>query len=296
MRLTDEQFAYLLIVPLIIFSLVFIAYPLGYSFWTTFGDVDYHRAGDVFIFTGLDQWKAALFDPRFANSVLVSLEFTATSVSFATLISVGLALLLNEPLKGRGILRALVIVPWAVPEFATAILWKFLYDSDIGFFNGVFYSLGLISSYVGFMTKETAIPLLSIAYSWHMAPLGAFFLLSSIQFISSEEYRAAKIDGAGPFRRFWHVTLPHMRYSLLIVLILTTVEAMRAFDIIYVMTGGGPALASDTLTNLAFLRTFVDFRISRGSTISYYLLILVIIVVTIYFKILTRKPKSKGTK
>jgi ABC-type sugar transport system permease subunit len=291
--LSDDQFAYLLILPLIIISLAMIVYPLAFSFWLTLNDVNFGRPSNVYIFTGFEQWVKVLYDPQFLSSFLITIRFAFIAVVVSLLLSLGIALLLNEPLKGRGLLRALVIVPWAIPEYAVGVLWKYLYDADIGLFNGILYVFHIIPGYTTLMLESNAVELVAIAYSWHMASLGVFFFLPGLSFISQEEYRAARIDGAGSFRRFWHITLPHLRYPLLVWLVFLTMESVRALDIILTMTGGGPNLATNTLSFIGYKQTFQLLNLSPGATLSYYLMFLTIALAMVYFYVLYR-PKKKA--
>jgi multiple sugar transport system permease protein len=126
-----------------------------------------------------------------------------------------------------------------------------------------------------------------------MASLGVFFFLPGLSFISQEEYRAARIDGAGSFRRFWHITLPHLRYPLLVWLVFLTMESVRALDIILTMTGGGPNLATNTLSFIGYKQTFQLLNLSPGATLSYYLMFLTIALAMVYFYVLYR-PKKKA--
>jgi ABC-type sugar transport system permease subunit len=206
------------------------------------------------------------------------------------LLGLGLALVLNSQFKGRGLLRALVILPWAVSEYSTAVVWRYMSSpSSGGLFNNILYNLGLISNYVSIIDTSTAPHILAIAYSWRLAPLGAFFILAALQVIPEDQYNAAKLDGAGPIRRFRHVTIPYLRYSLMIIAALTTLMAGTATDIVMILTGGGPAGATRTLTYDIYLDTFYRLDLGYGAAVSFALIGLVVILGTTYFALLTRR-------
>ena len=203
-------------------------------------------------------------------------------------ISVGGALLLNETFKGRGFVMALVILPWAVSLYATAIVWKYIYSPDWGMFNAILLRIGLVQEPVNFLSERGAVPAMAVAHAWQIAPLGMYFVLATLQIIPQDLYKAAKVDRLGAFGRFRHVVLPYIKTPLAIVTVLVTVEAARAFDIIFFMTNGGPGDASTTLTWDVYRRSFVNRDLGSGSAVGWLLVILTFIITTIYFLLLFR--------
>jgi ABC-type sugar transport system permease subunit len=204
------------------------------------------------------------------------------------------ALLLNEKFRGKKLLATLVILPWGISTYAAAIIWRYMYFENIGFFNAILSRLGLIAEPVVFLAPGSALIAVALAHAWQIAPLGVYFILASLQVIPQDLYRAAKMDRLGVLGRFRHVTLPYIRNALLIILVLITVEAARVFDIIYFSTGGGPAGATTTLTYLIYIATFNNFDIGYGAALSYVLLIIIFFVTFIYFLLLFGSKKEKA--
>lgn len=285
--LTDAQFAYLLIIPLLIFTVGIIIYPLIYSLQLSFSEINF--VTKEFYFTGLRNYIKALKDPNMGHYLKTTLIFTFDVTAFAIFGGLFMALILNEPFKGRGILRALVLLPWAVSEYCTAVVWRYLYAEGFGLFNAILMYLGLAKKPTVLLTPSLAIHLTSIAYAWHLTPLIGFFLLAGLQTVPEELYRAAKIDGAGPITRFRHVTLPHLRYAILIGLVLSTMEAARATDIIILLTGGGPGIATETLTWHIYREAFRNLNLGLGSAFSYILIAIILVITIVYFALLTRR-------
>jgi len=289
--LSDEQFALLLIIPLLIFSISIVAYPILYSLWLSLNEINFVLK--EFRFVGLENYIAVFADPKTLHYVKTTLIFTADVTVFVLLVGLGIALLLNESFKGRSIVRAILLIPWAVSEYCTAVVWQYLYAEHLGFFNAVLMLLGIINPGhpIIFLTPDLAIHFTAIAYSWHFTPLIAFFLLAGLQTVPEDLYRQARVDGAGPVRRFRNVMLPHLRYAVLISLVLATMEAARATDIIILLTGGGPGIATQTLTWTTYRVSFRDLAFGLGAAYSYFLLALVIVITLVYFLILTRRRR-----
>jgi multiple sugar transport system permease protein len=288
MRLSDTQFALLMIAPCAVLSVGMILYPVVYSFFISLSSINI--ASWQFRFVGADNYLRVLQDPRVSQSLAISFQFIFESTALCLVLGLGLALVLNSRFKGRGLLRALVILPWAVSEYSTAVVWRYMSSpAGGGLFNNILYNLGLISGYMSIINTDTALHILAVAYSWRLAPLGALFLLAALQVIPEEQYSAAKLDGAGPVRRFRYVTLPYIRYSLMIIAALTTLMAGTATDIVMMLTAGGPAGATRTLTYDIYLDTFYRLDLGYGAAVSFVLIGLVVILGTTYFALLTRR-------
>lgn len=295
-RLSEGQFAGLLTLPVIVVLLAIVGYPTAYSLWMSL-----HRIDQIFGKTdpvGLANYQAALTSPEFWHSTTITIYYTALVTIFAVLIAIGGALLLNETFKGRGFVMALVILPWAVSLYATAIVWKYIYSPEWGLINAVLLRLGVVKEPVLFLSERGAVPSMAVAHAWQIAPLGIYFVLATLQIIPEDLYKAAKVDRLGAWGRFRHVILPYIKIPLSIITVLTTVEAARAFDIIFFMTNGGPGDASTTLTWDIYRRSFVNRDLGSGSAIGWLLVTLTTIITTIYFILLfsnyRRKQQQRG--
>ncbi|WP_309493300.1 sugar ABC transporter permease [Candidatus Hecatella orcuttiae] len=284
---SDQTFAIYLLLPLIFFTMALVIYPLSYSLWLSFQEQIW-IGGLRYVFGGLTQYAKALKDPLFINSIPITFRFVGESVTLAVLIGLGIALALNQPLQGRKVIRALILLPWAISEFATGIIWSFVYKRDVGLLNAMLKALGIIESDIVWITPKFAIETVSIAFAWHMAPLAAFFFLAGLQFIPTDLYRQARIDGAGVVRRFLSVTLPHLKYSMLVITILITVMTARSLDTILTLTGGGPGFASSTFTNIVYVRTFKELQFAYGAALSWYVILIVVILVIVMFMLMTK--------
>jgi multiple sugar transport system permease protein len=290
-RLSDAQFAWLLTLPVFVALLAIVGYPTAYSLWMSF-----HRIDLIFKRTEYVGWKNyqdALTSPAFAHALLITVYYTALVTLFALVIAVGGALILNERFRGRGIVMTLVILPWAVSLYATAIVWKYLYSPDWGMFNAILLKLGIIDHPFNFLSERLAVPAVAIAHAWQIAPLGMYFVLATLQVIPEDLYKAAKVDRLGAFGRFRHVVFPYIKAPLLIVMVLVTVEAARVFDIIFFMTGGGPGDVSTTLTWEVYRVFYKNNQYGLGAALGWLLVILTTIITTVYFLLLFWRRRQR---
>lgn len=289
-RMSEARFAYLLTLPLLVVLVTVIIYPTLYSIWISFHEVD--LIFDKWRPVGLGNYATALSNPDIYHSIFITVKYTLQVTLFSLIISVGAALLLNEKFKGRSLVTTIVILPWAVSTYATAVVWRFMYSPDWGLFDAVLLRLGIIDKPIVFLNQNTALTAVALAHTWQIAPLGIYFVLASLQVVPEDLYKAAKVDRLATLGRFRHVTFPYIRGPVLIILVLVTVEAARIFDVIFFMTGGGPGNASTTLTWEIYRQTFVNLNLGYGSAVSWLLVLLTIVITTIYFLLLS--VRSRG--
>jgi multiple sugar transport system permease protein len=288
--LTDSQFGLAIVCSVLLFNAVMIIMPLGYSAWISTHDTNVILHKTEFI--GGEHYAKLLDEPQVIGALGLSLQFTAVVVVLSLLVGMGIALVLNEDFKGRGLLRAIVLLPWAVSEVVTATMWIFIVNPTFGGLNGILGPLGIVSPSFDWMNEGAAIYWVALAFVWHIAPLGAFFFLAALQTVPPDLYRAAKIDRAGPVARFLHVTLPHLKYVVLIVLVVVTVEAFRGFDLIFAFTRGGPGTSTQIFPLLIFRYTFEFSQYGLAAAASYILIAVGLVLTTIYFIILTYRRKQ----
>jgi ABC-type sugar transport system permease subunit len=285
--LTDEKFALMLVIPIIVFELVLVAYPLSYSFWLSLNNIMYvHRS---ITFVGPSNYIAVILDPGFLGYLVTTLRMTFDITVLVILGGLGIALLLNETFKGRTLLRMLVLLPWAVSEYCTAVIWRYLYSENLGFFNSFLLATGIVKENFVILTPQWAPEFLSIAYAWHYTPLIVFFILAGLQTVPEDLYRAARVDGAGAIKRFQKITYPHIRYAIIISLLLASMSAAIVTDSVILLTGGGPGIATSSLTWHIYELTFRDMEVGMGAAYSYILLVIMFILGTSYFQLLFRK-------
>ena len=283
----DTRTGLLLVVPLIVLEFVIALFPMAYSFWLSIHSAS--LIGGIGKYVGLSNYVEIGGDYFIGPAALVTIRFTAEVVILVFLISMGLALLLNEPLRGRSLLKVIIILPWALSEFAVAITGRFFLDSNYGFLNSILLRLHLVKYGIFFLNAQHAVEWLAIFYAWNFAPIGAFFILSSLQTIPADLYKAAKIDGASIVDRFRRVTFPYIKYPVLITLVLATLQAADSVVISFALTGGGPGNASEPITLYAFTVFFDQSNYGYGSAISWVTLLFVAMATTSYFYLLARR-------
>jgi len=238
-------------------------------------------------FVGFGNYIAVIQDPEFWFSLGRTLYFTFLLAVLGTLMGLGYALLLNEPFKGRGLLRALIIIPWAIPAVVDALLWAWIYHSQVGALNGLLYQLGLIKDYMTFLRGGLwALTAIAVAFLWQGSSFAGLLFLAGLQAIPEDMYDAAEIDGANVLQRFIHVTLPWLRPILTIVLVILTLYGFLLFDHIYVMTAGGPGTDTTVLSWYIFTVTFTYYRLGKGTAAAFILTGIVMILAYFYVKLI----------
>jgi ABC-type sugar transport system permease subunit len=281
-------FAYLLNAPALIAIFVLAGYPIVYSAWVSLHKYNLKRP-NVFRFIGLDNYSEILKSPEFWSALWITVQFTVMVVALVAILGVLVALLLDQSFPGRGLLRTLILLPWAIPPVVNGLMWQWIYDSKIGALNGLLTTIGAIKEYRGWLSEPlSALVALVSADVWNTLPLAVILLLAALQRIPAELYEAARMDGAGRLQTFRYVTFPW------IVLILQTLAAIRAFDIIYVLTGGGPGTATTTLTWQTYLTTFDSLDFGRGNAYAYTVSVITFGFALVYFRILYRRGNFEG--
>ncbi|HET6419257.1 MAG TPA: sugar ABC transporter permease [Geobacteraceae bacterium] len=233
-------------------------------------------------FTGLDNYIFLLKDDRFWNALWNTVYFTAVSVSLEMLLGLGIALLLNRPFAAKGMVRAAVLVPWAIPTVVSARMWEWIFNSDFGILN---YLLGMKINWLG--NPSWALHAAIFADVWKTTPFVAILLMAGLQVIPRELGQAARIDGAGAWGVFRHVTLPLLKPVILVALIFRTLDAFRVFDVVYVLTGGGPANSTETLSVYAYKVLFQTLQFGYGSALSVVVFLCVGGISILYIKLLS---------
>lgn len=285
-RLSDAVFAYLLNLPAAVIVFGLIAFPVGYSFWISLHRYDLRRPDSV-PFVGPGNYGRVLSSPEFWDALLVTLLFVFLSVSLILVFGLLLALLVNEKFPGNPLVRALILLPWAIPPVVNGMLWQWIYNGRAGALNGLLFSLGVIDSYRSWLLDtELSIVMIVLAHVWSNTPLAALVLLAGLQAIPSELYDAGKVDRAGVFQRFRHITLPWLLHPILIVVILETMVAFKAFDIVYVLTGGGPGHATTVLAWLTYQTAFKFSDLGRGNAYAFLLALLTMGLAVVYLRAL----------
>lgn len=270
-RSYDERNALLFIAPLAVVLFAVAVFPIAYSFYISLFSLKLTRPRRA-PFVGLDNYLTVLADPQFWASVERTVIFTLMSVVAIAVIALLAALLLNEDFRGRRLLGAVLLVPWAIPYVADALMWKWIYNSNYGALNGLLLQIGFIDSYMVWLgdAKKT-LPLIAQAFVWKEVPLAAILLLVGLKTIPADLYAAAKVDGANVVQRFFNITLPALSGSFALVIIYEAMMAIRHFDLFFILTEGGPGDASDVVAWRIYVETFRNLSFGTGAAMSYLL-------------------------
>lgn len=278
-------------------TVVLIAlFPLIWTLWESLHLHDLRMPWRGQPFIGTANYAEALTNPRFWGAITHTLFFTVTSVSLELVVGLGLALVLHRAFWGRGVVRAVGLVPWAIPTVVAALVWRFLFDTPAGAVNAVLMDLGIQTKpWVWFIHPMGAWVPLILADVWKTTPFVALLLLAGLQNIDESLYEAARIDGAGSWQQFRHITLPLLRPALLVALIFRTLDALRVFDLVYVLTGGGPGTATEPIGLYAFNALFQNLRFGFGAALSVIVFLAAFCLALLYIRLLGRdlvRPSS----
>jgi multiple sugar transport system permease protein len=269
----ERRLAAYMVAPSVALIALVALWPIIYAIWLSLHEYSLRQAGlsRWAAPSGLGNYQDALQSAEFWSATRVTFIFTIASVILETILGLAMALAMHSAFKGQGLLRTVVLVPWAVLTVVTAIMWRTIFDPNLGFVNSL---LGTTTVWLG--EEPHALIVMIFADVWKTAPFMALLLLAGLQVIPGEVYEAAKVDGANMWQRFRKITLPLLVPALLVALIFRTLDALRAFDLPKVLTNG----ANDTTTlSLLAQRTFQENRLyGEGSTLSILTFIIVMIV------------------
>jgi multiple sugar transport system permease protein len=274
--LGERRLAFFMVSPSMLLIALVAAYPIIYAIWLSLHEYSVRVAG-LSRWAGFNNYSEALSNPDFWDAFTTTLVFSAVSVTLELIIGLGMALCMHEAFRGQGLLRTTVLVPWAVLTVVTAIMWRTIFESPQGFVNNI---LGGDTVWLG--QEPSALIVIIIADVWKTAPFMALLILAGLQTIPGEIYEAARVDGATKWQRFVRITLPLLKPAILVALIFRTLDALRIFDLPYVLTKG--ANGTTTLSLIA-QQTFAENRIyGLGAAYSVLTFITVMIVAFIYIR------------
>lgn len=288
----ERRQAWVLLAPMLVMMFLLTAWPLGRTVWLSFTDAALIGGGAVPGYVGFTNYLYALTDPDFLAALARTLYFTVVSVAFEGVIGVLVALLLNQKFYGRGLLRVLVILPWALPTIVNAMMWRLNFNPDYGSVNALLTQAGFIDHYRSWLgSPDSAMNAVMIADIWKNYPLVTLLTLAALQTIPDDLFEAARIDGASAWRRFRAITLPAILAPLGVALILRTIDAFKIFDIIYVMTRGGPVDSTKTLSFFVYQESFSYLRAGSGAAYAILMTILCGILIAVYMLMLSRQRR-----
>ena len=284
----EERYGYALITPSMVIVFGVIIIPIITTLVYSFVNIDplSSHNGE---FAGLSFYQKALTSSAFWEDLGRTLYFTVTSTALETLFGLMIALLLNEEFPGVRFLRSIIIIPWAIPTVVNGSLWKLMLNGEYGVINAILQRLHLIDAYQSWLGNPgTAMLCIVVADTWKMTPLAVIFFLAALQGLDKTRYEAAMVDGAGAFRRFTAITLPALKPTILVIIVMRTVEKFKAFDIFYLMTRGGPANSTKTLMYDTYLQAFTNLNYSEAATLAYLIVLVVIMLTLAYIRLMKR--------
>lgn len=285
-----EVRAYLMNGPMILALLLVSVIPIAYSFWISVQKYNLRQPNNIH-FNGLNNYIAVLSNEEFWTSLRITATFTFGALIFEVITGVAFALLLNEKFVGRGILRSVMLLPWAIPGVIAGVMWKWIFNPKFGALNGFLFQLGIIKEYqswVGFDPKMAMAALIFVQV-WNALPFNTIVLLAALQGIPGDLYEAATVDRAGVWSRFRHITLPWLAQPIMIIMILATMGGLRVFDLIYVLTGGGPGDSTRVVTFTAYKKAFDALDFGLANAYAYILTFITLIIGLIYIRILYKR-------
>jgi ABC-type sugar transport system permease subunit len=284
---------FMLLVPALASIGAISVYPVLLGLWLSFRDTTLASPTDTFI--GLGNYRQIVSDGQFWNAWIHTIQFTSASTLLETSLGLMIALVLSERFRGRGIVRAAMLVPWAIPTVVTSKMFGWLFDGQNGIVNYLLRSVGLLQHNVNWYgSPDFALATIIIADVWKTTPFMALLLLAGLQTIPDSLAEASVIDGANAWQRFWYVRLPLLTPTLLIASMFRALDAFRIFDLVYVLTGGGPADATEVLSTFTYKNLFSALQIGYGSTLSTIMFITEIVIALIFGVFLLRKMREVG--
>jgi len=265
----DQRSAMLFLAPMMLVLSIVAVFPVLYSFWISLHDLKLTRPNRV-PFVWFDNYVKIFSDSLFWESVARTVSFTVMSVLAVMVIATLMAMLLNEDFRGRRVLSAILLVPWAIPYVANGLMWKWIYDSGYGALNGLLMQLGFIDKYIVMLgDTDKTMGLITNAFVWKEVPLATILLLVTLKSIRADLYSAAKVDGANAWQRFVHITLPQLVPGFALVMIYESMMAIRHFDLFFILTEGGPADASHVVAWQVYVETFRKLAFGTGAALAY---------------------------
>ncbi|MBO1501964.1 sugar ABC transporter permease [Serratia proteamaculans] len=292
----ERRQAWVLLAPMLLMMLLLTAWPLGRTLWLSFTDAALVGNDITPVWVGADNFIYALTDPDFQAALWRTLYFTLVSVAFEGVIGVLVALLLNQKFHGRNVLRVLVILPWALPTIVNATMWRLNFNPDYGSINALLTQLGVIDHYRSWLgDPASALNAVMLADIWKNYPLITLLTLAALQSIPDDLYEAARLDGASAWRRFRAITLPAILAPLAVALVLRTIDAFKVFDIIYVMTRGGPMDSTKTLSFFVYQESFSYLRAGSGAAYAVLMTLLCGLLIALYMLMLFRQRRRSLT-
>lgn len=288
-KLSEGVFAFLLNFPTIILVILILIFPLGYSLYISFTNVDLFNitTGDI-SFIGLNNFLEVASDPLFLQSLLHTVIFSAIAVIGMMAMGLVIGLVITRShIPMSNFTKAIMLLPWAVPPAANGLLWRFIYNPNYGYANQILLKLGIINDPIQFLNNPNlALPAVAIPYIWRAMPFSILIFYSALQGLPKALYDSAKVDGAGAFKQFIHVTLPLLKPAIFVILVLRTAFAFAVFDEVFTMTQGGPGNSTWLAAWYTYTFTFRHTKFGFGAASAWLITLCIGLLAIFYVKYL----------
>jgi multiple sugar transport system permease protein len=267
----------LFIGPAFLVLFIILIYPLGYSFWLSFHEWTLRGFRQGIPWVGLSNYITLFSNPDFLSSLRITFTFVITAITLEFLLGMGLALLLNHDLKGKGVIRSVILLPMMCTNVVIGLTWRLLFNYEFGLVNYYLSTLGL--DRLEWLSKPAmAMPAVIIVDVWNTTSFVALLLLAGLQTLPDEPFEAARIDGASSWQTFFYLTMPLLRQTILVVLLWRLIDTFRIFDVIYLLTAGGPARATETVSIYVYRYGFQSFNLGLASSASYIMILIMLVI------------------
>jgi multiple sugar transport system permease protein len=282
---SDRFVGLLFIAPFVVTAIVFMVYPIAEAVRMAFFSYNPLRP-DLVSYVGLANFEFIFSDPLFWSSFAQGTVWTLLSILFQTIFGVGIALLLHRKLFGMAIFRGMLLFPYIVPTVVIALIWRWIFNPEIGVVNYSLLSVGLISEPIYWLSTPTMAMASTIMLNvWKYTPFVVICVLARLQAVPLELYDAAKVDGASAFRRFLDVTLPQLREVLIVVIVFRTIWTFNKFEEIYLLTKGGPGTSTFNLAVYSFEQSMASLRLGVGAATGVVMMIMLMIGSVVYLRV-----------
>ena len=272
--------------PSFLFIVIFSLVPIFESFRLSFYRMILTLPWLGQKFVGWQNYLDLLADPVARHSLATTVIFVCVTVPLEVLLGLAVALVINEPFRGRGLLRAVVLVPWAIPSTVASQMWRFIFNDRYGLFNYFLFGDRTELYLAPLADPQMALGAIMVADVWKTTPFAALIILAGLQAVPDELYEAASVDGAGAWQKFRRITLPMIQPAILLAFLFRTIDALRVFDLVFVLTQGGPADSTNVLQFYGYKKSFAEGMVGAGSAVSVLVFFLALLFALLYIRVL----------
>lgn len=279
----DRRLGILLLLPAVVLFALLILYPFGNSLWLSFNRINTMTLASSF--TGLSNYREVLSSPEFWQSLVTTMVWTVGSLVLQVGLGVAVALMLHQNLWFRSLARGLILFPYLLPMVVAVLVWKWLFNDLYGVINHLLMSAGIIAMPVDWLgSMPNAMVAIILIGGWKYFPFVVLAVLARLQTIPEQLYEAARVDGASAFARFFDITLPQLRNVLAIIVLLRAIWDFKEFDLIYMMTGGGPVSSTETLPLLVYKQAFPLMQMGKAAATAMLMMAVMSLFMAVYFR------------